>query len=76
MIFPMGMAAAQHAGQVGRLVDNYGGPMGLAGKVIGLGADEIDAGVPGWAWFGVGVMLGGATAYMLRHKIERIAGHQ
>lgn len=74
MIVPLGLAAAQHAGQVGRLVDNYGGPVGLAGKIVGLGVDEIDAGVPGWAWFGVGLMVGGAASYMLRSRIEKVVG--
>lgn len=66
--------AAQYASQTGKLVDNYGGPVGLAGKIIGLGSDELDAGVPWWAWLGVGAIVGGAASYMLRNKIEKVVG--
>ena len=47
--------AAAAADAIRPMVDNVGGPVGIVGRVFGLGADEIDAGVPGWAWFGVGL---------------------
>jgi hypothetical protein len=47
-----------------------GGPMALAGRAIGLGADELDAGVPGWAWLGVGVIIGAGAAYALHDRLE------
>lgn len=50
----------------------YGGPAGLAGKIIGLGQDEIEAGIPWWSWCAVGVLAGGMIAYAARHKLERI----
>lgn len=61
--------AAQQAPQ---LLQNYGGPLGLAGKLLGLGKDEVEAGVPWWSWFGVGILAGGLVTYALRHKIEKI----
>ena len=48
-------AAAQYAPQV---MTRYGGPVGLAGKLVGLGIDELEAGVPWWSWLGVGAIAG------------------
>jgi len=53
-------------------LDSIGGPKGFLGRVVGLGTDELDAGVPGWAWLGIGVMVGGMLTYALRDKIERV----
>jgi hypothetical protein len=33
-------------------------PIGLAGRMLGLSASEQRAGVPGWAWLGMGVGIG------------------
>lgn len=54
------------------LMQNYGGPVGLVGRLAGLGNDEVEAGVPWWAWFGVGMVAGGMLIYASRKKIERI----
>jgi hypothetical protein len=67
-------AYPQHMKTMGKVTDHYGGPIGLAGKIIGLGADEIKAGIPGWSWFAIGALVGGATTYALRGKIEKVAG--
>lgn len=41
-------------------------PKGVAGKIVGLGRDELEAGVPTWAWctvvFVVGFVVGGKFA--------------
>jgi hypothetical protein len=64
---------AQHAWpQVTNAADRYGGPMGLAGKIVGLGVDEVKTGIPGWGWAGVGFVLGAVVAYALHDKIERL----
>jgi hypothetical protein len=63
------IAAAQ---QVSPLLQRMGGPKGLLGRAIGLGPEEVKAGAPWWAWLGIGALLGGVTAYSLRHKLERI----
>jgi hypothetical protein len=55
-------------------MDRYGGPLGLAGKIIGLGQDQIEEGVPGWALFTLGAMAGGVLVYKLHDKIRRVAG--
>lgn len=60
------------AQQVKPMLQHVGGPLGLLGRAVGLGPEEVEAGVPWWAWMGVGVLLGGAAAYSLRHKLERI----
>lgn len=56
------------------MVNRYGGPIGLAGKIIGLGKEEIEAGVPGWAWFGLGCLVGGAVIFAARGRLEKFAG--
>lgn len=67
-------AAAAAADALGPTMDNVGGPMGIVGRAIGLGADEIDAGVPKWAWFGVGIVAGGIAMYFLRPRVEAFVG--
>jgi hypothetical protein len=57
---------------VTRATDHYGGPVGLAGKIIGLGEDQVKAGIPGWGWAGIGFVLGAVVAYALHGKIERM----
>lgn len=54
------------------LMSRYGGPLGLVGKAIGLGKDEMEAGVPWWGWLGVGILAGGMVTYAFRDKLERI----
>lgn len=53
-------------------------PVTLAGKLIGLGADEQEAGIPGWAWMtvalGLGLYLGVRYGSDVRQKLRRIAG--
>jgi hypothetical protein len=65
---------AAGAEALGPTMDNVGGPMGILGRAVGLGADEIGAGVPGWAWLGVGVVAGGIAMYFLRPRIEAFVG--
>ncbi len=59
---------------VKHMTDHYGGPVGLAGKLIGLGQEELQAGVPWWSWLAVGALIGGVSTYHLRGKIEKVAG--
>lgn len=54
--------------------NRYGGPVGLAGKLIGFGQAEIEAGVPKWSWFALGMISGGVVVYALRGRIERVVG--
>jgi len=67
-------SAAVAAGAMKPMIDNVGGPLGIVGRVAGLGADEMDAGVPTWAWFGVGVVGGAIAMYFLRPRIEAFVG--
>jgi hypothetical protein len=59
---------------VGPTVNRYGGPVGLAGKIIGLSNDEVAAGIPWWTWVAMGVGVGAVATYMLRNKIEKVVG--
>lgn len=54
----------------GPIMEETRGPMGLAGRAIGLGGDELDAGIPGWAWLSVGVVVGAAASYALHDRLE------
>jgi hypothetical protein len=63
---------AQYANQAQGMLDGMGGPMGFVGRLAGLGTDEMDAGVPGWAWFGIGALAGGVAVYFLHGKIQRV----
>jgi hypothetical protein len=40
-------------------------PIGLAGRLLGLSADEQRAGIPGYAWLGIGVGVGLLGGYFL-----------
>lgn len=62
------------AGAVGSALEEVGGPLGIVGRVIGMGIDEIEAGVPGWAWFGAGLFTGVGAAYVYRERLERLFG--
>lgn len=42
--------------QAARQID--ANPVRLAGRLLGLGADEQAAGVPGWAWLALAIGLG------------------
>lgn len=64
------LMAAQQAPQ---MLKRYGGPVGLAGRALGLGQDELEAGIPWWAWMGIGALAGGIVTYSLRDRIERLA---
>jgi hypothetical protein len=70
----MGIGTYTQAKAMGNMVDRYGGPLGLAGKLVGLGIDEMEAGPPWWCWFAIGALAGGAATYALRNKIERVVG--
>jgi len=67
-------AAAEVADALRPALDNVGGPLGIVGRVIGLGGDELDAGVPKWAWLGIGVVGGAIAMYFLRPRVEAFVG--
>ena len=64
--------AAANAAQ--SVVTDLGGPLGMVGRLTGLGADELEAGIPGWAWLGIGVVAGAGLAYTLRDRIQKVIG--
>lgn len=69
-----GIGAYTQAKAMGNMVDRYGGPVGLAGKIIGLGQDELRAGIPWWSWLAVGGLAGGFLVYSFRHRVEKVMG--
>ena len=65
------MRAVGTAAEVlGPAVDGLGGPLGVVGRAVGLGGDELDAGIPGWAWFGMGIVAGSIATYFLKDRVE------
>lgn len=66
--------AARAAEVVAPALDEIGGPLGLAGRLIGMGGDEVDAGVPGWAWCGIGFVAGATAMYFLKDRVEAFVG--
>lgn len=50
------------------------GPMGLAGKIIGLGESELQVGLPWWSWLALGTVGGVALGYIYKEKIQRVIG--
>jgi len=62
---------ADLVGKTGPVVTRLGGPLGIVGRVAGLGEAELDAGIPGWAWFGVGFVVGATAMYAARSHVAR-----
>lgn len=62
--------AQQAVAQLPTMLNRYGGPVGVVGRLVGLGTDEVEAGVPWWGWLGVGVVAGGIVVYAVRDKIK------
>jgi hypothetical protein len=58
------------AEQAGPVVDSSGGPLGIVGRLCGLGEDELDVGVPGYGWFVVGVVVGAVGAFALHDRLR------
>lgn len=67
-------AQRQHVRAAEQALDGLGGPMGLVGRVAGLGQDEMNARIPAWAWIGVGAIAGAAITYALKDRIARVIG--
>lgn len=68
------LADLEAVAQAAQRVDTN--PVGLAGRMLGLSADEQRAGVPGYAWLGVGVGVGLIGGFLLSKTefVKRILG--
>ena len=57
-----------------------GNPFSLAGKLVGLGAEEQKVGIPVWAWLtvglGIGVALGFKFAPVVNRRSRRIVAFE
>ncbi len=49
-------------------------PLRVAGRLAGLGAGELEAGVPTWAWVLVAFGAGVAAGYVLRPHASKKLG--
>jgi hypothetical protein len=67
-------AGAMALTNAGPMMQRLGGPKQLLGKIVGLGADEVEAGIPWWAWGLIGIGVGAVGAYFLHDQIERVVG--
>lgn len=45
-------------------------PTEVPGRLAGLGGAEQEAGVPKWAWFGVGLLAGGAVVWFFGDAVK------
>jgi hypothetical protein len=45
-------------------------PLSLAGRLTGLSGDEIQAGVPTWAWLTLGAVAGGVLLVMAKRRFS------
>jgi hypothetical protein len=54
-------------------VNAMGGPKGMLGRAFGMGPDEMEVGVPWWAWLLIGGAAGGIAVWLTRERLERIA---
>ena len=72
----MQIADLEAISNVARRVDTN--PVGLAGRALGLSPAEVRAGIPGWAWLGVGLAAGVLAGYALRGSkmLSRITGEE
>lgn len=67
----VGISGIQAARSIG---DDLGGAGAIVKRLAGLGGDEIDAGIPGWAYTIIGLGVGAALTYVFREKIEEVVG--
>lgn len=51
-------------------IGKIGGPVGFVGRAFGLGPEEIDAGIPGWAWLVIGAGAGFVAGALSRPYLE------
>lgn len=63
--------AVEMAPQAASAIGSIGGPVGFVGRTLGFGADEMEAGVPGWAWFVIGAGIGFAVGAAMRPELEK-----
>lgn len=49
-----------------------GNPLALAGRIVGFGQAEMAAGVPKWAWFLSGAIVGGAAMLIWAPQVRRV----
>lgn len=60
------------AGGLGAMMERTGdGPVQFAGRIAGLGRDEMAAGIPKWAWFGIGVAGGALLMWVAGDRIKQ-----
>lgn len=64
--------AAAGFGAAEQVVTDLGGPGAIVGRILGLGEDEMDSGIPGWAWAGIGFLAGAAVMYVAHDKVKRV----
>lgn len=51
-------------------------PFALAGRIVGMGDAEMKAGIPKWAWCGIGIVAGVSVMWAFGDKIKSVAGRK
>lgn len=60
------------AGGVQPLLERTGeSPAVFAARLVGLGRDELRAGIPKWGWAGIGLVVGASLMWAWGDQIKR-----
>ena len=65
-------AAVEAAPYIHNKVNEYGGALTMLGRVVGLGKEETDAGIPSWSIALICIGTGIAIGYSLRNQISSV----
>lgn len=64
-------AGLRAAGALAPIIEKSGqSPLALAGRILGLGTEEMKAGIPKWAWAGVGLVAGATVIWVWGDEIK------
>lgn len=64
-------AGLRAAGALAPILQKTGqSPLALAGRLFGLGADEMKEGIPKWGWAAVGLVAGATVIWVFHDDIK------
>ena len=69
---PSLQAAIGAAPHVKGVLDALGGPIGLVGRIAGFSGDDLENGVPNWAWLLIGAGVGATAMWFAKEPIDNV----